>query len=67
MSLTGAPGFRRRAGGGVRRRLGMGILLAAAHPGTLALRMENVVPAEHGTADAPAGPYAAMAMDLCRD
>ena len=67
MSLTGshAPGgaveLEATYGGGWGWRI-----VFEGGSGGLRMRMDNVVPAEHATAEVPAGPYPAMVMDLRR-
>ena len=68
MTLPGRPGpdatytFDGDYGGG----WGWRIVLDTADPATLRLRMDNVIPAEHATADEPAGPYPVMVTDATR-
>lgn len=68
MSLTGGPGQdstvaleAEYAAGWLWR-----IVFDVADPERLQMRMDNVIPAEHGTAEAPAGPYPAMVFDVRR-
>lgn len=58
---VGENGFREfeYAGG-----WGWRVAIDAASAGAMTMRMDNVVPHEYGTAEAPAGPYAAMSMTL---
>jgi hypothetical protein len=68
MTLTGGPADERglsldaEYGGG----WGWRINVQASGPDELTLGMENVIPSEHATDEAPAGPYPVMAMRLRR-
>ena len=68
MTLPGGPGpdatfvFDGDYGGG----WGWRIVLDAADPATLRLRMDNVIPAEHATPEMAAGPYPVMVMEVSR-
>jgi hypothetical protein len=68
MTLVGPPAdesgcaLEAEYGGG----WGWRIAIRASGTDDLALEMENVVPSEHATTEAPAGPYPVMAMRLRR-
>ncbi|MGK5444289.1 hypothetical protein ACSNN7_21070 [Micromonospora sp. URMC 105] len=68
MSLPGGPGadgtmeFEGDYGDGWRWR----IVFDTADPATPRMRMDNVIPAEHATAEMAAGPYPVMVMEVRR-
>jgi hypothetical protein len=68
MSLPGGPGaggtfeFRGDYGGG----WGWRIVFDTGDSDTLRMRMDNVIPADHATADKAAGPYPVMVMGTRR-
>ncbi len=42
------------------------IVFETTHSDNLWMRMDNLIPTEHATAEIPAGPYPAMIIDLRR-